>query len=118
MNIFFMIVFIMFLVVGKWLGWSLYKNHIYHRNKFVGFVVLLLWVCLVAILVRYIIITFNLGLISKIIFYGAGGYVSTMNYGLGEHGFNYKNNIHHGIFSLTCIISYIILSVSVFLISK
>jgi len=72
--------------LGRRIGWSLSRSILYPSSTAVASVVCLLWGAGVASLLRLSFNTFHPGLIVKILAYGAGGYISTPNFGLFLEG--------------------------------
>lgn len=80
------VVFIIVMVIGlpvlRKAGWVFSKALLYPVPTPVAVVLCIGWACLIAYLTRCLIEWQHLGIVLKVVAYGAGGYVSIPNYGL------------------------------------
>jgi hypothetical protein len=67
---------------GRRLGWFLSKVLLYPAPLFIGILFCLAWGVFFAFVTRWIIEWRHVGIIIKVILYGAGAYVAIPNYGL------------------------------------
>jgi len=72
----------LWLVLGRKLGWFLSKAILYPAPLFIGVPLCLAWGVFFAFVMRWIIEWWHVGIIIKVILYGAGAYVAMPSYGL------------------------------------
>ena len=70
------------LLVGRHAGWLYSKVFLYPLPTALSAVLCVGWGCLIAYLTRYLIEWQHVGIVAKVIIYGAAAYISIPNYGL------------------------------------
>ena len=98
--------------VGRHAGWLYSKAFLYPLPTAMAAVLCVGWGCLIAYLTRYLIEWQHVGIIAKVVIYGAAAYVSDPNYGLfAEDTIPDEVRIKHLTVSIVPFVTFLIASI-------
>jgi hypothetical protein len=107
------------LLVGRHAGWLYSRAFLYPLPTPLTAVLCIGWGCLIAYLTRYLIEWQHVGIMAKVIIYGAGAYISIPNYDLfAEDTIPYDVQIKHQTINILPLPTFVLASIALALFIK